>query len=69
MIQFNAWYYNFINHSTMGVDKKIGNAIKRSEVHRKAKREKEQEKLKRRMAIRKSEKEKGVGEERKRVGC
>jgi ribosome production factor 1 len=48
-------------------EKKIGNAMKRSEVHRKNKREKEQEKLKRRMEIRKAEKEKGVGEERKKV--
>ncbi|KAK1923228.1 putative nucleolar protein [Papiliotrema laurentii] len=47
-------------------EKKIGNAMKRSEVHRKNKREKEQEKLKRRMEIRKAEKEKGVGEERKK---
>ena len=51
----------------MGKDKKIGNAMKRSEMHRKQKREKEQEKLKRRMQIRKAEKEKGVGEERKKV--
>ena len=44
------------------------NAMKRSEVHRKEKREKEQAKLKRRMQIRKDEKEKGgVGEERKKV--
>jgi len=50
-------------------EKKIMNAMKRSEVHRKEKREKEQAKLKRRMQIRKEEKEKGgVGEERKKVG-
>ena len=48
-------------------ENKIGNAMKRSDLHRKAKREKEQEKLKRRMAIRKAEKVKGVGEELKKV--
>lgn len=45
---------------------KIANAFKRSEVHRKGKRDKEQEKLKRRMDIRKQEAGEG-GEELKRV--
>lgn len=45
---------------------KIANAFKRSEVHRKGKRDKEQEKLKRRMEIRKAEAGEG-GEELKRV--
>jgi ribosome production factor 1 len=45
---------------------KIANAFKRSEVHRKGKRDKEQEKLKRRMEIRKQEAGEG-GEELKRV--
>lgn len=57
----------YITKATMGRDKKIANAMKRSDEHRKHKREKEQIKLKRRMQIRKEEKEKGVGEERKRV--
>ena len=35
----------------MGRDAKIPNALKRSEVHRKGKREKAQAKLKRRMAV------------------
>lgn len=35
----------------MGRDKKIANAMKRSEQHRKSRREKGQEKLKRRMAV------------------
>jgi ribosome production factor 1 len=47
-------------------EKKIANAFKRSEVHRKAKRDKEQEKLKRRMDIRKAEQGEG-GEELKKV--
>jgi ribosome production factor 1 len=51
----------------MAPDKKIPNAIKRGEMHRKGKKEKAQIKLKRRMEIRKAEKEKGVGEELKRV--
>jgi ribosome production factor 1 len=46
---------------------KIANAFKRSEVHRKGKRDKEQEKLKRRMETRKAEAGEG-GEELKRVG-
>ncbi|GFZ48012.1 Brix domain-containing protein [Saitozyma sp. JCM 24511] len=52
----------------MGRDTKgIGNAMKRGEVHRKNKREKAQEKLKRRMEFRKAEKQKGgVGEELKK---
>jgi len=45
---------------------KIANAFKRSEVHRKGKRDKEQEKLKRRMETRKAEAGEG-GEELKRV--
>ena len=45
---------------------KIQNAFKRSEMHRKGKREKEQDKLKRRMEIRKAEKGEG-GAELKRV--
>lgn len=55
--------------ATMGRDTKgIGNAMKRGEVHRKNKREKAQEKLKRRMEFRKAEKQKGgVGEELKKV--
>ena len=51
----------------MGRDKKIANAVKRSSEHRKARREKEQVKLKRRMAIRKAEKGEG-GDELKKVG-
>lgn len=35
----------------MGRDKKIANAMKRSEQHRKSRREKGQDKLKRRMAV------------------
>lgn len=35
----------------MGRDKKIANAMKRSEQHRKSRREKGQEKLQRRMAV------------------
>ncbi|ORY31268.1 anticodon-binding protein [Naematelia encephala] len=50
----------------MGRDNKIANAFKRSEVHRKSKREKAQEKLKRRMETKKAEKEKGTGEQLKR---
>jgi ribosome production factor 1 len=38
----------------MGRDKKIANAMKRGEVHRKSRREKEQDKLKRRMEVRPS---------------
>lgn len=53
----------------MAPPKKIYNAQKRSEVHRKSKREKGQEKLKRRMDIKKAEKEKGVGEELRKVSC
>ncbi|KAL7420862.1 Ribosome production factor 1 [Cryptotrichosporon argae] len=43
----------------MGRDKKIQNAVKRSDVHRKSRREKEQSKLKRRMEIRKAERGEG----------
>ena len=50
----------------MAKDHKIQNAFKRSEVHRKDKRAKEQEKLKRRMETRKAERAEG-GEELKRV--
>ena len=50
----------------MPKDRKIANAFKRSDVHRKEKRDKEQEKLKRRMDIRKAEQGEG-GEELKRV--
>jgi hypothetical protein len=57
------------HYDTMGRDTKgIGNAVKRGEVHRKNKREKAQEKLKRRMEFRKAEKQKGgIGEELKKV--
>lgn len=47
-------------------DRKIGNAMKRSDEHRKSKRGKEQDKLKRRMEIKKAEKGEG-GAELKRV--
>lgn len=50
----------------MAKDHKIQNAFKRSEVHRKDKRAKEQAKLKRRMETRKAEKGEG-GEELKKV--
>jgi ribosome production factor 1 len=50
----------------MPKDRKIANAFKRSDVHRKEKRDKEQEKLKRRMDIRKAELGEG-GDELKRV--
>ncbi|EAL21865.1 hypothetical protein CNBC4380 [Cryptococcus deneoformans B-3501A] len=45
----------------MPKDKKIQNAFKRSEVHRKTKREKEQAKLQRRLEIKKAEKDKVTG--------
>lgn len=51
----------------MPKDHKIQNAFKRSDEHRKSKREKEQEKLKRRMATRKAERGEG-GAELKKVG-
>jgi ribosome production factor 1 len=47
-------------------DRKIGNAMKRSDEHRKSKRGKEQDKLKRRMATKKAEQGEG-GAELKRV--
>jgi ribosome production factor 1 len=50
-------------------EKKIANAFKRSEVHRKAKRDKEQEKLKRRMDIRKAEQGEGGAELKKVCLC
>ena len=43
--------YTYINSSDMAPERKIKNALKRSEVHRKTKREKEQAKLKRRMDV------------------
>ncbi|EIW70093.1 hypothetical protein TREMEDRAFT_30267 [Tremella mesenterica DSM 1558] len=49
----------------MAPDKKIQNAMKRSDVHRKSKREKEQAKLKRRLEIKKAEKGKDGEELRK----
>jgi ribosome production factor 1 len=52
----------------MGRDTKgIGNAMKRGDVHRKNRRDKAQAKLKRRMEIRKAEREKGIGEELRSV--
>ncbi|WVO12900.1 hypothetical protein L204_100508 [Cryptococcus depauperatus] len=45
----------------MPKDTKIKNALKRSEIHRKAKREKEQAKLQRRLEIKKAEKDKVSG--------
>lgn len=45
----------------------IGNAYKRSDEYRKQKRQKSQEKLKRRMAVKKDEEEGEGGEERKKV--
>lgn len=49
----------------MAKDHKIQNAFKRSEMHRKDKRAKEQDKLKRRMETRKAEKGEGGAELKK----
>lgn len=51
----------------MAKDKKIRNALKRSEVHRKDKKEKAQDKLKRRMETRKAERNGELGKELKAV--